>query len=97
MKFEWDDDKNRSNILKHGIDFADVPQMFDFPMIVELDDRVAYDEERWVGLGMLNATTAVVVYVERSETTIRIISARRANKYERKTYSNRLGAFGKDV
>lgn len=39
MQFEWDEDKNRENIAKHGIDFRDVPDMFTEPMLVALDDR----------------------------------------------------------
>ena len=61
MQFEWDEAKNLENIGKHKIDFADVPQMFDSPMLVELDERFDYSEYRWIGIGFLGNGVAVVV------------------------------------
>lgn len=49
MQFAWDDEKNEINIQKHGIDFADVHVMFQAPMLVDVDDRTEYGEERWSG------------------------------------------------
>ncbi|MBE9095825.1 BrnT family toxin [Tychonema sp. LEGE 07203] len=83
MQFEWDEAKNLNNIRKHGIDFVDVPKMFDSPMLVELDDRFDCGEYRWFGIGFLGNGIAVVVWTERQNDVIRIISARRANRYER--------------
>lgn len=83
MQFEWDEIKNLENIRKHEIDFVDVPEMFEAPMLVELDDRFDYGEERWLGIGFLGNGVAVVVWTERQNDVIRIISARRANRYER--------------
>ena len=90
MNFEWDETKNAANIWRHGIDFADVPEMFNYYMLIDLDDREDYQEERWVGIGMLRNSIAVVVFTERQGDTIRIISARKANKYERKRYQNAI-------
>lgn len=42
MKYIWDDEKNDINIRKHCIDFADVPEMFDYPMLTGLDTRKDY-------------------------------------------------------
>lgn len=56
MQFEWDEAKNLENIRKHEIDFADVPEMFDSPMLVEPDDRFDYGEDRWSGIGFLRIT-----------------------------------------
>ena len=53
MLFEWDEDKNRANIQKHRIDFADIPAIFSGPMVVELDEREDYGEERWISIGFL--------------------------------------------
>jgi len=53
MQFEWDEAKNLENIRKHRIDFADVPDMFDGSMLVELDERTDYGEDRWIGIGFL--------------------------------------------
>ncbi len=61
MLFEWDDTKNERNIQQHGIDFLDVPALFDGPLLTDLDDRMDYGEERWVSTGMLSNLTTVVV------------------------------------
>ncbi|NJL41447.1 MAG: BrnT family toxin [Leptolyngbyaceae cyanobacterium SM1_4_3] len=83
MQFEWDEAKNLENIRKHEIDFADVPEMFEGSMLIELDARFDYGEDRWFGIGFLGNGVAVVVWTERQNDVIRIISARRANRYER--------------
>ena len=44
MNFEWDENKNEVNIRKHGVDFNDIPEIFDDPMIINFDDRVDYNE-----------------------------------------------------
>jgi len=89
MKFEWDEKKNKDNIKKHGIDFADVPAMFDQPMFVNMDAG-DYGEDRWIGVGMLKNIVVVVVFTEREEESIRIISARKATKYERENYEKKI-------
>lgn len=53
MNFEWDENKNEANIAKHGLDFADSPQIFKLPLRISLDEREDYKEERWIGIGML--------------------------------------------
>jgi hypothetical protein len=90
MLFEWDEDKNRANIQKHKIDFADIPAIFNGPMLVELDEREDYGEEHWIGTGFLRDIVVVVVFTERRQDTIRIISARKASKHERKRYEQAL-------
>ncbi len=90
MRFEWDEAKNAENIRKHKIDFADVPAMFASPMLVIFDDRKDYGEDRWIGVGLLSELIAVVVWVERHEDVIRIISARKANRTERDLYEQFL-------
>ena len=72
MQFEWDEAKNIENIRKHRIDFADVPPMFNQPMLMELDQRLNYGEDRWFGIGFLGAGVAVVIWTERQENIIRI-------------------------
>jgi uncharacterized protein len=84
MQFEWDEEKNQDNIRKHGIDFDDISAMFEEDMLIELDDRLDYGEDRWIGIGFLGLGVAVVVWTERQRDTIRIISARRANRHEQK-------------
>jgi len=90
MQFEWDEAKNFENIRKHQIDFTDVPTMFDSPMLIEEVERFDYGEERWFGIGFLGNGVAVVVWTERCGNVIRIISARKANRYERKRFEQYL-------
>ncbi len=90
MQFEWDENKNAINIQKHGIDFNDVLDMFNHPMVIQQDTRFAYYEDRWIGIGWLRYQIGVVVYTEREGDTIRIISARLATKQEVKRYEQSL-------
>jgi uncharacterized protein len=82
MQFEWDEAKNLENIRRHEIDFADVSEMFDSPMLIEPDVRFDYSEDRWFGIGFLGNGIAVIIWTERQGDVIRIISARRANRHE---------------
>jgi uncharacterized protein len=86
MRFEWDEAKNDINIRKHGIDFKDVVDMFNHPMLTLVDHREDYGEERWIGIGWLKTLMGVVVYTERKGDLIRIISARKAVKQEVRYY-----------
>ena len=90
MRYEWDAVKNRINIRKHGIDFIDVPSMFQHPMVTLLDHKQDYGEERWIGIGILGTIPAVVVFAEPNENIIRIISARKATKHEEKIYRDEI-------
>jgi len=91
MKFEWDEAKNEINRRKHGLDFADGPEMFNGPMLVQLDTRQNYGEDRWLGVGFIRHIVAVVVYAERDKgQTIRLISLRKALKYEQKRFEESL-------
>lgn len=62
MRFEWDDEKNKSNIRKHGFDFADAWEIFEAPLLAGLDDRMDYGEDRWIGVGLLRGHIIVVVF-----------------------------------
>jgi uncharacterized protein len=90
MQFEWNETKNLENIRKHEIDFADVPSIFEGVMLIELDDRFDYGEDRWFGIGFLGFGIAVVVWTERRKDIVRIISARRANHHEQKRFEQYL-------
>ncbi len=89
MRFEWDEKKRLINIRKHGIDFADVPAIFELDIVTVIDDRFEYSETRYQTLGLLKARVIMVVHTE-SETVIRIISARKANKYEEEIYFSEI-------
>jgi len=50
MKFVWNELKNRDTIRKHGIDLKDAVEIFNYPMLTNIDNRQDYGEERWVGI-----------------------------------------------
>ena len=91
MKFEWDEDKNKKNIQKHGIDFVDVPEVFKLPMLTGLNHRKEYGEDRWIGIGLLKNIVVVVVFTERKDEITRLISARKATKHEREECKKAIG------
>ena len=91
MKFEWDDSKNIINQEKHGVSFEEAKEVFDDALqISRLDKRFNYFEERWITLGATKKEKVLVVanlfFSDDGEEIIRIISARKANSNERKTY-----------
>jgi len=90
MHFEWDEQKNKANIRKHGLDFADAWEIFTAPMLTAPDDREDYGEDRWIGIGMLRGRVVVIVFTERGEDTVRVISLRKALSYERTEYEKTL-------
>jgi uncharacterized protein len=92
MKFTWDEAKRRTNLRKHGLDFADAARVFEGPMVVFEDDRESYREERLIGIGMLDALIVLIVHVESIE-TIRIISMRKADSNETNLYYQNVGYF----
>lgn len=92
MRFEWDPAKNRLNREKHGLDFVDAESVFVGPHLIRLDPRHEFDEDRWIIIGLSFGRVVVLVYTERDGgETIRIISMRKANKYEQKRFERILG------
>lgn len=85
IKFEWDEEKRQTNLTKHGIDFIDLPPLFDGVTVLQVDDRFDYGETRFITLGILKGIVFLVVHTETAE-IIRLISARKASKYEEKYY-----------
>ena len=85
MVFEWDDEKNQINKRKHKISFETAANVFfDEDRIEQLDEFHSDEEERWQVIGMVDEIL-FVIYTERDDRT-RIISARRADKKERRIY-----------
>jgi len=85
--FEWDEDKNLINRGKHKIDFTDaIKVFFDDRRVTRIDNRHDYGEDRYQVIGMSHDRVLFIVYTEHNENTIRIISARKANKNEQLTY-----------
>lgn len=92
MKFEWDENKRRANIRKHGVDFVDAASIFDGDIVVILDDRIEYGEARYIAFGLLRdkaIKVIVVAYTERGD-NVRIISARKALKHEESFYFEQI-------
>jgi len=89
MEFEWDIKKAQANQRKHGVCFEDAAQVFLDPNRMEtFDGREAYGEDRWKTVGLVSVALLAVVYTVRNKDgdTIRLISARKADAYERTQY-----------
>lgn len=86
MEFEWDNQKARDNFRRHGIAFEDAAWLFRDENRLEVsDDRFAYDEARFFTIGAAGPHILYVAYTLRDD-RIRIISARKATRRERKHY-----------
>ncbi len=90
VRFEWDERKNQSNLVKHGIDFQTAQLIFDDPNCVTFIERTNDGEPRWHAIGFAGGLILVVVVHTHCEAgtdeLIRIISARQATRHERKLY-----------
>lgn len=83
-KFECDKSKGRSNFEKHGIRFSEGCRIFDGHTLTSPSKQNAdLNEERYVSIGSLNSTTAVVVVWTRRLDNMRVISVRKARRDER--------------
>ncbi len=90
MNFESDTKQALTNQSKHGVCFEDAAQVFIDPNRIEtFDGREAYGEDRWKTAGRVNLALLAVAYTVRDKDseTIRLISARKADAYERTQYS----------
>ena len=87
MKFDWDKNKNKTNVIKHGISFDD-------PYALSIQDRYEDGEERWQTLGLIHGIVVLLVahtFHERDGIEItRIISARKATRQERNYYEQNI-------
>ena len=87
QQFEWDPVKARLNLTKHEISFEEASTVFDDPLFITfLDEEHSTDEERYITLGLSNSNTLLLIAHTDREGTIRIISARKATKNERRFY-----------
>ncbi len=85
MDYQWDDNKAKANLKKHKVDFADAVTVFSDDLAITIEDADP-DEERFVTIGIdALGRILVVVYTWRGE-SIRLISARKATKDERREY-----------
>ena len=81
--FEWDEDKRKLTLEKHGLDFLDAAEVFAEGHLV-LTARSDIEQRR-IAIGPVNGVAIAVVFTMRGE-TIRIITARRARRNEREAY-----------
>ena len=95
LSFVWDEDKNESNIRKHGISFYTAAAVFDDQQRLEFPDVLhSKDEERYITIGLVH-DILTVVYCDRDnpntgDVDVRIISARKATKNEAAAYNNNI-------
>jgi len=85
LTFEWDDAKSEANLAKHGVPFDVATEaFFADDLIVLEDDRRDYGENRFIAFGTVEGFPLAVAYTVR-DGIVRIISARRQSRKERKT------------
>jgi len=86
MKVEWDSGKAATNLRKHGVDFADAAIALEDDNALTIEDS-EHNEQRFKTLGLgPNLNVLFVVHTEQDEDTIRIISARKADRSEIREY-----------
>jgi uncharacterized DUF497 family protein len=90
LKFAWDEEKSRLNRRKHGVSFREASELFSSGVdFLELfDDEQSVTEDRLIAIGPIRRGLVLIVWTERDDDTIRIISARWATADERELYRN---------
>lgn len=91
--FEWDEQKADVNLRKHGIRFEDAARVFDDPLAVTDQDRIENGEQRWQTVGMADGYLLLLVahtvrFEDEGIEVVRIISARRVDRAERRRYEH---------
>jgi uncharacterized DUF497 family protein len=90
VRCEWDENKNRANVAKHGLSFTDVAPVFGDPLALTIPDRVTDGEQRYRTVGTAASGVVLVAHTLREvsggDELVRIISARFATLRERKEY-----------
>jgi len=90
MRFEWDEDKRRSNIAKHGIDFVDALEVFDGRHRLDFESPRG-GEQRILSVAQLGERIIAVAWAWRGEEMVRVISVRRARHEEERGYLQLYG------
>jgi uncharacterized protein len=90
--FEWDEAKARENLRKHGVSFEEAATVFgDDDALIEDDVHHSEDEDRLIITGMSwRERVLLTAYAIRRAETVRIISSRRAEPDERRTYEEKI-------
>ncbi len=89
MNFEWDENKAKANLVKHGVAFNEAKSVFDDPFYIDFyDPDHSEDEDRYLIIGQSRQSRLLVVsYTERQD-TVRLISAREATRREKDAYED---------
>lgn len=95
VQFEWDEAKERLNVQKHGIDFETAMLIWEGPTVENVDDRFEYGETRYIAFGEVDGRVLAVVYTWRGD-NCRLISARIANRNERRAYRQAVAGQAPD-
>lgn len=92
MEFEWDDAKAAMNLRKHGVSFEEAASaLFDPNALTDEDVAHSNQEQRWRSIGMsFKLRVLVVITTERDADMIRMVSARKANRYEALQYEEAI-------
>ena len=87
LRFEWDDEKAKANLAKHGVAFEEAATVFSDPLSSTIDDPDhSTTEDRFVTIGRSVADRVIVVIHTDREDQVRLISARTATPRERRAY-----------
>ncbi len=87
MEFEWDEEKGRTNLRKHGVDFADATAVLSDERGISMRDELsAVNETRFLTLGRDSLGRILVVAFTWREANVRLISARKATSVEQRQY-----------
>ena len=90
MRFEWDETKAAANEAKHGVSFGEAQTVFDDPLFIDFyDPNHSKDENRYIIVGLSKAGRLLIASYTERESTIRLITARRATRREREAYEEK--------
>jgi uncharacterized DUF497 family protein len=87
LRFEWDEQKARQNVKKHGVSFEEAATVFGDPLSMTIVDPLhSTREQRWVTIGLTHrGRLSVVVHTNRGN-VVRLVSARKATRREKTAY-----------
>ena len=88
MRVVWDESKSRTNRKKHGVSFEEASALFsrEDDYLEIFDDAHSDEEDRFIAIGPVERGLVLVVYTERDDETVRLVSARWATKREAELY-----------
>ncbi len=91
IRFQWDDAKARGNVAKHGTSFEEAQTVFDDPLArIFADPNHSASESRWIIIGYSDRGRLLLISFAEDDEAIRLISARSADRRERKRHENEI-------